>query len=262
MPYIDFTELKSRTDIAQVAQLLPLVLKPHGNQQRGPCPACNKGGDRTLVITPERGLFYCFSAKIGGDFIKLVAHIKGCTQNEAAQLIENAIGDKRASDRKADVQTGNAAAPPNGTAAKLKPLPYLEAEHPMVEALGISVATAEAFGGGYAGKGVLRGRFALPVYSREGTLLAYAGLAVSKQQSPQLLFHNFDPGVAIFNAHRLTDGGELIVCRDPLQLLLAVENGIAMETIIAFLTDSISVRQFEQLASLMKETQKVSAQLF
>jgi hypothetical protein len=264
MPFIDFADLKSRATIMQAAQLLNLTLKASGNQQRGPCPTCNSGGDRALVITPERGLFYCFPSKIGGDLIKLVAHVKGCSQNEAAQVIQSQIGGTvptGPAHKAGTVQYSSSTAPQNQKAG-LNPLPYLEPEHPSVQALGISPATAEAFGSGYAGKGVLRGRYAVPIHSKDGTLLAYVGIAVSKEQSPKLLFHNFDPASTIFNAHRLAEGGDLFVCRDPLQVLLAVENGVAPECVVAFLSDGIAAQQFEMLAALMDEKKTEPAQLF
>jgi CHC2 zinc finger len=264
MPYIDFADLKSRITITQVAEWLALTLKPSGDQQRGACPICNTGGDRALVLTPARGLFYCFPAKVGGDLIKLVAHIKACSQNEAAQLIQSQFGGTapaipaRASGA---VRHSSSTAPQNQKAG-LNPLAYLEPEHPAVQALGVSPSTAEAFGSGYAGKGVLRGRYAVPVHSKDGILLAYVGIAVSKEQSPRLLFHNFDPGSTIFNANQLADGGDLFVCRDPLQVLLAVENGIAPESVVAFLTDGIAAQQLEMLAALMDQKKTELAQLF
>ncbi len=264
MPYIDFVELKSRTTIMQAAELLKLTLKPSGNQQRGPCPVCNTGGDRALVITPERGLFYCFPAKTGGDLIKLVAHVRGCSQNEAAQLIQSQIGGTvpTVPARACGTVPYSSSTAPQKEKAGLNPLTYLELEHPAVQALGISPATAQAFGSGYAGKGVLRGRYAVPVHGKDGTLLAYVGIAVSKEQSPRLLFHNFDPSSTIFNAYRLAEGGDLFVCRDPLQMLLAVENGVALENVVAFLTDGIAAQQFEILAALMDEKKTEPAHLF
>jgi hypothetical protein len=264
MPYIDFAELKSRITIMQAAQMLALTLKASGAQHRGPCPVCDTGGDRALVITPERGLFYCFPAKIGGDLIKLVAHVKACSQNEAAQLVESQFGGTvpaipaRA---RGSIPNGSPTVPQNQKAG-LNPLPYLEPEHPAIQALGISPATAAAFASGYAGKGVLRGRYAVPVHGKDGTLLAYVGVAVSKEQSPSLLFHNFDPGSTIFNANRVAEGGDLFVCRDPLQVLLAVENGVAPESVVAFLTDGIAAQQLEMLAALMDEKKTEPAQLF
>ncbi len=264
MPYIDFAELKSRATIMDAAQLLGLKLKPSGNQQRGPCPACNSGGDRALVITPERGLFYCFPAKVGGDLIRLVAHVKSCSQTEAAQLIQSRVGGTVTTvpARARGTVPHSSSTTPQNQKAGLNPLPYLEAEHASVQALGISPATAQAFGSGYAGKGVLRGRYAVPVHGKDGALLAYVGIAVSKEQSPRLLFHNFDPGSVIFNAHRLAEGGDLFVCRDPLQVLLAVENGVPPESVVCFLTEGISAQQLEILAALMDEKKTEPVQLF
>jgi hypothetical protein len=263
MPYIDFVDLKSRTTIMQAAELLTLTLKPSGNQQRGPCPVCNTGGDRALVITPERGLFYCFPAKTGGDLIKLVSHVRGCSQNEAAHLIQSQIGGTVTVPARARGTVPNTSStPPQKEKAGLNPLPYLEPEHPAVQGLGISPGTAKAFGSGYAGRGVLRGRYAVPIHGKDGTLLAYVGVAVSKEQSPRLLFHNFDPGSTIFNAYRLAEGGDLFVCRDPLQVLLAVENGIPQENIVSFLSDGITAQQFEMLAALLDEKKTEPAQLF
>jgi hypothetical protein len=50
------------------------------------------------------------------------------------------------------------------------------------------------------------------------------GIAVTKEQSPALLFHDFSPHGVIFNADRVAEGGDMFVCRDPLAVLLAVEN--------------------------------------
>jgi hypothetical protein len=132
------------------------------------------------------------------------------------------------------------------------PLTYLEPAHEAVQALGISQATCEAFQAGYAPRGVLRGRLAVPVRNKAGELVAYAGIAVTKEQSPALLFHNFDPHGVIFNADRVAEGGDLFVCRDPLAVLLAVENGIPAETVVSFLAP-ITAQSLEVLAALMDE---------
>src|ERR1019366_4762432 len=84
---VDFAELKSRVSIEHTVQMLSLSLNKAGAQLRGPCPVCNTGGDRALVVTPEKGLFYCFAAKTGGDQIALAAHIKGIKTSEAASFL-------------------------------------------------------------------------------------------------------------------------------------------------------------------------------
>ena len=56
--FVDFKELKSRVSIEQAMQKLGLTMKLHGAQYRGSCTVCNQGGDRALVITPGKQLFY------------------------------------------------------------------------------------------------------------------------------------------------------------------------------------------------------------
>ena len=57
---IDFTELKQHVTIERATELLGVNLKKAGAQLRGPCPICKDGGDRAFVVTPTKGLFYCF----------------------------------------------------------------------------------------------------------------------------------------------------------------------------------------------------------
>src|SRR5438067_1641733 len=91
MGFIDFAELKTRVSIEDAVAKLGLELKAAGHQLRGLCPACKAGGDRALVVTPAKQLFYCFSAKIGGDQLALVAHINGVTTNEAANWLAGTV---------------------------------------------------------------------------------------------------------------------------------------------------------------------------
>ena len=253
MPFVDFAELKSRISIERTVSMLSLSLNKAGAQLRGPCPVCNAGGDRALVVTPEKGLFYCFAAKTGGDQIALAAHIKGIKTSEAATFLagNNTVPVPRNRPVPATV-------PPAPPEKGFRPLDYLQPQHEAVQGLGISKDTAEAFGAGYAPKGILRGRLAIPIYDREGMLLAYCGRSV-KNESPTLAFPNgFDPHSVIFGAHKV-QAGELYLVRDPLQVLTAYEAGV--ENVVAFLT-TITAQQLEQLASLMDEKKVETVELF
>jgi DNA primase len=73
--------------LEDAANLLNFTLKKHGNQFRSGCPACKPDDERILVITPARGLFYSFDAKVGGDCIALVQHITGLDAKDAAQFL-------------------------------------------------------------------------------------------------------------------------------------------------------------------------------
>jgi hypothetical protein len=86
------------------------------------------------------------------------------------------------------------------------PLTYLEAVHEGVQALGVSPETAQAFGAGYAPKGIMRGRFAIPLHDRAGMLVASYGRSV-KGESPTLNFPNgLRPDSLIFAAERVQGG--------------------------------------------------------
>ena len=85
---IDFTELKQRVSIERAAELLGVKLTKSGAQLRGPCPICKVGGDRVFVITPTKGLYYCFGAcGKGGDAITMAANVRNCSLREAAEFL-------------------------------------------------------------------------------------------------------------------------------------------------------------------------------
>jgi CHC2 zinc finger len=257
--FVDFARLKERVRIEQLIPVLNLTLKQNGAQYRGPCPVCRTGGDRALAINTVKngGSYYCFAQGKGGDVISLTAHIRGTSQREAALYIEQQFG---AADPKPAASAPSPSPPVRQQDKReLAPLTYLEAAHESVQQLGISAETARAWGAGYAPKGILRGRMAIPLFSREGTLLAYTGRTV-KDESPTLTFPNgFMPETVIFGQERVT-AGDLYIVRDPLQVLLAFEGGT--ENVVAFLTDGISAQQWEQLSSLMDEKQCERSYLF
>ncbi len=84
---MDFKAIKAVVSIEDAANLLKLALKKSSNQLPGPCPACGEGDERTLAITPNRNLFYCFSAKSGGDQLALIQHITGLDVQDAAAFL-------------------------------------------------------------------------------------------------------------------------------------------------------------------------------
>ena len=244
---VDFAELKQRVSIEHVASWIGAQLKPHGPQLRGPCPLCKAGGDRAFVITPAKGCYFCFGdCRKGGDIIALVSKAKGLSAKEAAEAIARQFGGAQ----KGTVPD-RSPQPERQEKAALKPLDYLQGDHEAVACLGLNAETAAAFGMGYAPKGILRGRVAVPIRDRTGVLLAYCGIATTPEQSPRFLFpSNFDPASAIFNADRVSEG-ELNLLANIVQVLEAFQNGI--ENTVCFLTEGVTAQQLEQLASLMDQ---------
>jgi hypothetical protein len=167
--YIPFDELKKQFTIEQVAQLLGLTLKKSGEAYRGPCPSCGSGGDRAIVITPTKGVWYCWAAHEGGDLIALAAHMrKTDMKGAAAWLARDSDNSSRDKSPKGTVRSTD---PEHG----LKPLD-LEHEHPAVEALGFTPGDAQALGIGYAGRGIMKGLVAVPIRLEDGTLAGYIGV--------------------------------------------------------------------------------------
>jgi hypothetical protein len=245
--FIDFKELRATISIDRVVDMLGVTSTKHGDQLRSACPIHKGPNQREFVITPSKGLWHCFKSCGGGDAIALVAKVKGIEQKAAAQLIAKHF------------KTMPGTAPPATRANEktqskgLVALDYLQAENEHVQGLSISAETATAFKFGFATKGTMRGRFCVPCHGKDGTLLAYCGIAVLPETSPRFLFpSNFDPTSIIWNAHNV-QSGDLYLVRDILAALQAFQNG--MENVCAFLTDTITAGQLVQLSALMDEKQ-------
>jgi DNA primase len=270
MPYIDFAKLKAEIDMGAVLSMLGVAnLKKQGEQLRGCCPIHGGTGDREFVVTPAKQAYYCFGCKSGGDIIKLVAGVNKCSQQQAAfQLARHfSIGNSPASGNSSAER--NSTLPVNGTVPgnnspqpqpALQALDYLQTAFEGRESLEVTPETLMAFGAGFAPKGTVRGRLAIPLHDAAGTLVAYCGRRLRDDGSPLLTFHSsFDPRAVLFNANRI-EPAPLFLARDPLAVLCAFENGVT--NVIAVLTDDISVGQLQILIALMEAKSIPSVEIF
>jgi len=158
---IDFAQLKKDIPIENAVGILGLEVKQEGNQLRGPCPACKRGGERALVITPSKSAWYCFNATQGGDLLNLVQHIAGLASLKQAGefLVKFAHNPK-----------------PADATDELKPLDYLSTEHELLTAVGIPDDVCKAVGIGYAPRGLMQGTVAIPLRLPDGKLVGYVGI--------------------------------------------------------------------------------------
>jgi DNA primase len=229
--FLDFQQIKATVKIETLIAPLDLTMKQNGEQLRGACPACG-GNDRSLVITPAKGMYYCFSAKKGGDVIALVSHVREIGARDAAEEIVSryctvqstgtSTGTVRHGTVPADTEPQSGSGEEHPGNRTLQPLSYLQSEHELVQALGVSPETCEFFGAGFAGKGILRGRLAIPIHDLNGELVGYCGRAVKDDQTPLLLFHKeFQPALYVFNLHRAD--GQITTTNDPLDVLMEYE---------------------------------------
>lgn len=257
---IDFKELKAKTTVEDVLKLVPNDMTRHIIQEgkdkgqaqyRGKCPVCVTTNPRALVLTmPSK--FYCWGIKNGGSVLDLIIHIRGVDLTEAAKIVVEHLSHRSHTPASADTPSKTIPSPSPTASRVLEPLSYLEPSHQALQALGVSVETAQAFGSGYAPKGVLRQRYAVPVRDARHQLLAYVGIAVTPEQSPRLLFHSFSPEGFVWNTENVAEGGDLHAFHDPLDAILAVENGIPINQVVSFLAP-VTAQSLVTLAALLDE---------
>ena len=197
MPFVDFAALKAALAIEEVARHMGLTIRPEGAQFRSACPACNQGGDRAIVLTPSKGLFYCFAAKEGGDCIKLAAHLLGVKQHDAALYLADQIGTEpvpvQLPDRDSTVRKVHATVPtepgepstPARTAApspqkkgerEFDPQAYaakLDYEHESVQALGLSKEEARELCIGHSSTGFHKNSLVFALRWPSGEIAAF-----------------------------------------------------------------------------------------
>jgi len=169
----DFNEIKASNPIGEVAERLGIQMTKSNNTLRAKCPVCESSGDRNMAITPDKGVFYCWTLGKGGDVIALVAHVKGLTVKEAAEYLAGPSAGSTSKEK-----TTKAEAPSEGG---FKALDYLQHDHEAVVALGFEPSDADRIGIGFAPRGVfLKGTVAIPVRLASGKLVGYIGITEAK----------------------------------------------------------------------------------
>lgn len=263
MPFIDFADVKARVSIEDAAEKLGLALKPSAGKLRCPCPV-HGGGDRAMVITPEKGLFCCFGSRpsTGGDQIQLVAHVKDISVKEAAEFLAGTVPlsrDKTAPQNNKSPSTVPTSPPGRkpgfdvaAYAAKLDP------GAPALAPLGISAETLKDWKAGYSNSGTNRGRLAIALHDRDGNTIGFAGRALSNEQPTLIIPNGINPQEIIFGSERV-EQGTLYLVRDVLDVLKAHESGVT--NCVCFLTE-ITALQIEMLAALMATKHCDTIELF
>ena len=258
---IDFNEIKRAVSMDQVLSFCAIggLRKTNARQWKGACPFC-KGVDCFVVTNDggkdKTGAFNCFKCPAGGDQIELVSLTRGHTRKDpdgayaaAKELHEKFCAQSTA----AEANRSDASPQPRERRQGFDAEAYaktLDPAHEALAALGLDADTLRAWRAGFASSGVNRGRLALPVAAKDGTIVGYMGRAV-KDDSPLLTFPNgLDPREHIFGIDKVTSG-QLYLVRDPIDVLRAYEAGCG--NAVCFLTEEIAPVQLECLAALMDE---------
>ena len=194
-------ELKQKTDMSGLLRYFgaPEIKSGSGNgQYKTKCifkdcqPA--KKHDNPFGFNDEKKNFHCFHCGRGGDVLKLVMLVRGCSFYQAKQfLLEWSRGNIRQ-----DIQTTMpkaASTNPKKPAQKIRYKPFRKALTglrvdgvPALEERGIKPETARKFGVGYCNQGFMKGRIVVPVHDSvvsgadPESVLFYAGYSITKKQ--------------------------------------------------------------------------------
>lgn len=165
---MDFQEVKAAYPIEKVVELLGIdVTKQRNGQLRGCCPIHGGNDPRGFVVTPSKGLWFCFKGCGGGDQLALISKLKKISPKEAAEWLAGPVGGTSTPNRE----------PSSGTVREqFQPLTYLEAEHEAVIATGLDPEIAQVIGAGYAPRGTMKGQVLLPLRLDSGFLIGYVGV--------------------------------------------------------------------------------------
>jgi DNA primase len=83
-------EIRSRINIADIIGR-HVALKPAGQSLKGLCPF-HKEKTPSFIVTPAKGIFYCFGCHKGGDVFTFLMEHDGLTFPEALQLLAEETG--------------------------------------------------------------------------------------------------------------------------------------------------------------------------
>lgn len=191
---VNFDELKALISITDCAQWLGIKLKQTGQTFRGDCVMC--GAERSFTLTPAKGLFGCFKCQKRGSILDLTHFVKETANvRDAAMLLQKQfLGGRDSSSPSGTVSPPGEHSPASITQTRredgdeLKPLDYLEADHPIVQPLGLTPEVCQALGWGFAKKGTMRGRFLVALRRDDGKLIGYLGIATTEEMIPLLAF--------------------------------------------------------------------------
>ena len=216
--WVSFAEVKSRVTLGQVLRAYQVEgLRRSGQHQyRGRCPIHQGEGREAFHANLARNVFHCFACGAGGNVLDFVAAVERCSIREAAlRLQENGLCAQqrppaRPPSRSAEAQLVTKKREVN---APLSFTLALDGNHPYLAQRGIDRATADHFGVGFCGGGLMSRRVAIPIHDDEGRLVAYCGRAIDGSAPRYRFPAGFQKSRVLFNYHRaLASGsGEVIV---------------------------------------------------
>lgn len=227
--FIDFRELRSQLDFAQVLALYKVQNASVRDQQlTAICPFPTHLGVRlkpSFSADLARGIWQCFGCKTSGNVLDFAVRMEGHNPKDGAAVREVALKLQM----RFLTEHAPAPSPSPGPIDETEspesvvvnaPLDFvlkgLDPTHESLASLAIDQETIAHFGLGYCSRGFLKGRIAIPLHDSGGMLIGYAGRSCAPHAQPSeplYLFpserhrngavHRFSPEHLVYGAHAI-----------------------------------------------------------
>lgn len=269
--FIDFRYVKQHADFEAVLSHYGIELEGRGKERRALCPF-HDDNEPSLSVNIRKGVYNCFGCQEKGNVLEFVAEIEEFKDLRSAAVKIGEIcsidlapprentkvkkGKKAQGTRdRGRRRKGNGASPPAPKdvepAAENKPLTFdlkLNPEHEYGAERGLSPETIEEFGMGYCERGLMRGRWCIPVHDEAGELVAYAGRWVEekppKGMARYLLPKEFNKSQVLFNLNRIEEPEHVVLVEGYFGCVRLHELGMP---VVAVMGTSISDQQIDLL---------------
>lgn len=262
--WVSFEEIKQNVTMEAVLEHYGLLdrLKQRRDELIGLCPF-HEESRGSFYANTKKNVFQCFGCKAKGNVLDFVALMERVDIREAGLLLQDwfqIVAEKpsgTSSDDRKRRQPRSRIIKPEQT--KNTPLSFelkLDPTHPYVRQRGLTSETIDYFGLGYAARGVMQGRIAIPIHDECGELVAYAGRWPGEPPDNEGRYRlppNFHKSLVVYNLHRASEQAKkekrLVVVEGFFPCFWLWQAGI--NNVVALMGSSLSTRQKELLVDCL-----------
>lgn len=290
--WVDFKAVKAEVTIEAVLKRYGILEKfeRKGDRLIGPCPIHKGTNKKQFSASVSTGGWKCFSGHCGkgGNVIDLVAAVEGVPFRDAALLLQGWFGitprrsakdsdDSRCSADSSgeeperptptEMKDGKEAGPPSRIverdATENQPLTFqlkLETAHTYLTERGLADKTIVHFGLGFATRGSMKDRIAIPVHNERGDLIAYAGRWAGKAddlpagEGKYKLPAGFHKGHVVYNLHRATGQSNRVIVVEGFWAVFWLTQ-CGFPNVVALMGSSATERQLDLIVERFKGVQ-------